>query len=88
MTRRRKALTLFLGLAALLLLFAVKMVVEVRRGEDIFWLAELWAPAAVLSIGLVTGIEFLMVPSHQAASPAQAQPKPVKKARRAKKAAK
>jgi hypothetical protein len=88
MTRRRKAVTLFLGLAALLLLFAVKMVVEVRRGEDIFWLAELWAPAAALSIGLVTGIEFLMVPNQPLASAGPAHPKPVKKARRVKKAAK
>jgi hypothetical protein len=60
LSRRRKALYLFLGIALVLALLAAHMVAELRRGEDIFWLAELWAPAAVLSIGLVTGIEFLM----------------------------
>jgi hypothetical protein len=60
MSRRRKALYLFLGLAVVLGLLAAHMVAELRRGEDIFWLAELWLPAAVLSVGLVTGIEFLM----------------------------
>jgi hypothetical protein len=64
MSRRRKAIYLFLGLALVLALLAAKMIAQVRRGEDLFWLAELWAPAAVLSIGLVTGIEFLMPPSN------------------------
>ncbi len=62
MSRRRKALYLFLGLTVVVGLLAAKMVAQVRRGEDLFWLAELWAPAAALSIGLVTGIEFLMDP--------------------------
>jgi hypothetical protein len=63
MSRRRKAFYLFLGLAVVLALLAAKMIVQVRRGEELFWLAELWAPAAVFSLGLVTGIEFLMPPA-------------------------
>ena len=66
MSRRRKALYLFLGLGLVLALLAAKMVAQVQRGEDLFWLAELWAPAAVLSIGLVTGIEFLIEPRSEA----------------------
>jgi len=62
MTRPRKALYLFLGLAVVLALLAAKMIMQVRRGEELFWVAELWAPAAVLSIGVVTGLEFLMTP--------------------------
>ena len=60
MSRRRKALFLFLGLGLVLGLMAANLIAEARRGEDIFWLAELFVPAAVLSIGLVTGLEFLM----------------------------
>lgn len=60
MSRRRKALYLFLGLAVVLGLLAASTIAKVRRGEDLLWIAELWAPAAVLSIGIVTGIEFLI----------------------------
>ncbi len=74
MSRRRKALYLFLGLAVILGLLAAKMIVQVRRGEDIFWLGELWAPAAVLSIGVVTGIEFLMAPARPSHAPAEPVP--------------
>jgi hypothetical protein len=69
MSRRRKALYLFLGLAVVLALLGAKMIAQVRRGEELFWLAELWAPAACLSIGLVTGIEFLMPPANPKKSP-------------------
>ncbi len=79
MSRRRKALYLFLGLGVVMALWAAKMIAEVRRGEEIFWLAELWAPAAVLSIGMVTGIEFLLGSSHSAGS---SQAVPAGKARK------
>lgn len=62
MSRRRKAVLLFLGLALFVGLTIASMVAKVRRGEDLLWISELWLPAAVLSIGVVTGIEFLMPP--------------------------
>ena len=71
MSRQRKALYLFLGLAVVVGLLAAKMVAQVHRGEELFWLAELWAPAAALSIGLVTGIEFLMPPAGSKAAKAE-----------------
>lgn len=62
MSRRRKAVFFFLGLAAVLALMAASIVAKVRRGEDLLWISELWMPAAVFSIGLVVGIEYLMAP--------------------------
>lgn len=60
MTRKQKAA----ATAAALLLVAVVTAVKIRgsllRGEPIFWLEALWAPAAFLSIGLVTCLEFLL----------------------------
>jgi hypothetical protein len=88
MTRNRKALYLFLGLAVVLALLAAKMVMQVRRGEELFWVAELWAPAAVLSIGVVTGLEFLMAPSRHPAPAAPTEAVPLKAVRRRKPAAK
>jgi hypothetical protein len=91
MSRRRKALYLFLGLSLVLGLLAAHMVAEVRRGEEIFWLAELWLPAAILSVGLVTGIEFLMPPTHREAlapHPAPSLPTPPVKAPRSPRASK
>ena len=60
MTRRTKGLLAALGLAATAAAFAYKIHGQWERGDHIFWLAELWPPAAVLSIGLVTCLEFLM----------------------------
>jgi len=88
MSRRRKALYLFLGLGLVLVLLALKMAAQVRRGEELFWLAELWAPAAVLSIGLVTGIEFLIPPKEASVTPVSAPRKSPKKASKSKAQAK
>jgi hypothetical protein len=31
-------------------------------GQPVFWLQELWAPSGLLSVGLVSGLDFLMPP--------------------------
>jgi hypothetical protein len=81
MTRQRKLIILVACLALLVGLFALKITLQLRRGEEVFWLAELWAPSAVLSVGLVTCIEFMMNPGPGKA-PAKAGPKKAKKAKR------
>lgn len=62
MTRQAKAAATAAGLVAIAALTALKVHNMLQRGEPVFWLAELWAPAAFLSIGLVTCLEFLMGP--------------------------
>ena len=75
MSRRRKALFFFLGLSLVLGLIAASIVAKVRRGEDLLWIAELWMPAAVLSIGVVVGIEYLIGPTKPApVAPAASAP--------------
>jgi hypothetical protein len=62
-----------LGLVAIVVISALKIKGMLDRGEPVFWLAELWAPTAFVSIGLVTCIEFLLPPaSHAPASTAKA----------------
>jgi hypothetical protein len=77
MSRRRKALFFFLGLAAVLALVAASIVAKVRRGEDLLWISELWMPAAIFSIGLVVGIEYVIGPGKPTAAPASPAPVPV-----------
>jgi hypothetical protein len=62
MSRTLKALLVAAGLVLVAAVFGTKIYLELKRGEQVFWLAELWPPAAVLSIGLVTCIEFLLPP--------------------------
>jgi hypothetical protein len=69
MSRRTKGLLALLGLAATAAAFGYHIQGQLARGEHIFWLAELWPPAAVLSIGLVTCLEFLVPADHAAGPP-------------------
>jgi len=60
MSRRIRGLLVALVLLGVAAFTVIKIQGMLQRGEPVFWLAELWAPAAVLSIGLVTCIEFLL----------------------------
>ena len=44
----------------------------VNRGKEVNWLAELWAPFALLSIGLVSFTELLLQPAKPATAASQA----------------
>lgn len=59
-SRRRKILLLVLGLLLIAVVSFLKIRGMLQRGEPVFWVAELWAPAAFLSLGLVTCLEFLV----------------------------
>jgi len=63
MTRKQRGWLLALGLLAVAAIFSWRLVVLARSGQPVFWLAELWAPVGVLSIGLVSCLEYLMPPS-------------------------
>jgi len=60
MSRAAKGGLVALALALVAALTAWKIHGMLQRGENVFWLAELWAPAAFISIGLVTCIEFFL----------------------------
>jgi hypothetical protein len=51
------ALPLALGLIALF--FGLKIQAELASGQAVFWLAELWPPAAVMTIVVVVCIDLL-----------------------------
>ena len=76
-SRRKIGVLLALGLLAIAAISAYKIQAMLQRGETVFWLAELWAPADFLSIGLVTCIEFMVGPAAPAApaEPVQARKK-------------
>ena len=83
MNRRMRGVLVALALLVVAAVTALKIQGMLQRGEPVFWLAELWAPAAVLSIGLVTCIEFLMPPAHAvSAAPGLLKPPKRKKARK------
>jgi hypothetical protein len=71
MSRRTRGI----GVAVILVVIAFFTYLRIhgmlQRGEPVVWLAELWAPAAVLSIGLVSCLEFLLpqAPAAVAAPP-------------------
>jgi hypothetical protein len=68
MSRQRKALAVAVVLGLVGVLFGLRIHGLLERGEAVFWLAELWAPAAFLSIGLVTGLELLLTKAPPAAT--------------------
>jgi hypothetical protein len=71
---KRSTIVLFaapLGLAAVGAFFGFRIHAELARGQQVFWLAELWPPAAVFSVMVVVCID-LLVP---ASPPAQGAPK-------------
>jgi hypothetical protein len=70
MTRKQKALLTAVALVGITVISALKIKGMLDRGEPVFWLSELWAPAAFLSIGLVTCLEFLVGPEN---APAKAK---------------
>lgn len=57
-------------LAVVLLIAAVATALKVhsllQSGEPVLWLAELWAPTAFLSYGLLTCLEFFLLPERVA----------------------
>lgn len=78
MNRRARGLLMAAILVAIAAFTYLRIHGMLQRGEPVFWLAELWAPSAVLIIGLVTCIEFFL-PQAPAAQPAPAKPKRAKK---------
>ena len=52
-----------------------------NRGKEVNWLAELWAPFALLSIGLVSFTELLLQPARPK-GPAEPAPRPLKARKR------
>ena len=62
-----------LALAANALFFGVRIYMEISGGQQVFWLAELWPPAAVATIIVVVSIDLLVSGSPPKAAPAQAK---------------
>jgi hypothetical protein len=62
MSRKQRGMLLILGLLAVASISAWHLVALQRSGQPVFWLAELWAPVGVLSIGLVSCLEYLLPP--------------------------
>lgn len=79
LSRRKRSVLIGLGLLLLLLLTVLHIRAKMRRGEAIFWLAELWAPTAFFSAGLVTGIEYLMPASEASKRPKAPRARPKRK---------
>jgi hypothetical protein len=74
-SQKAKGLSLMALMALVALLWGLKIKRELDQGLQIFWLAELWAPTAVFSIGFLTALEILF-------KPVQAAPAPPPRARR------
>lgn len=78
---KRTTLILFaapLGMAAVGAFFGFRIHAELARGQQIFWLAELWPPAAVFSVMVVVCIDLLVPAAH----PAKGGARPKEKERR------
>lgn len=60
MSRKMRGGLVALVLAAVAVVTGLRIQGMLERGEPVFWLEQLWAPAAVLSIGLVTCIEYFL----------------------------
>jgi hypothetical protein len=60
MNRKQRGLLLVLGLLAVAAIFAWHLHGLLQSGQPVFWLAELWAPVGVLSIGVVSCLEYLI----------------------------
>jgi hypothetical protein len=67
------ATALPLALAANALFFGIRIYVELSGGQQVFWLAELWPPAAVTTIIVVVCIDLLVPGAPPAAVPVQAK---------------
>lgn len=80
LSRPRKAALIAVAMLLVVGISGFKIKGLLDRGEPVFWLAELWVPAAFLSIGLVTCVEFLL-PQDGPAQGAKPAPKKRKKAR-------
>jgi hypothetical protein len=60
MTRAKiVSIALPLALALIALFFGLRIQAELAAGQQVFWLAELWPPAAVTTIVLVVCIDLL-----------------------------
>lgn len=62
MSRKSRAFLILLALLAVAGAFGWRIAHLLRGGQPVFWLAELWTPCAVLSIGLVSFLEYLLPP--------------------------
>jgi hypothetical protein len=60
MTRKQRGLLLVLGLLAVAAISVWHIQSLMQSGQPVFWLAELWAPVGVLSIGVVSCLEYLL----------------------------
>lgn len=69
MKRTRLGLATLLGVLAVAAIFGWHLWGLWHSGRPVFWLAELWAPVGVLSIGLVSGLDFLLPHPPPAAPP-------------------
>jgi hypothetical protein len=76
MNRKQRGLLFVLGLLAIAAIFAWHIHGLLQSGQPVFWLAELWAPVGVLSIGVVSCLEYLLPgPGAPNAGPKKAGPK-------------
>jgi hypothetical protein len=71
MTRKQRGLLLVLGLLAVAAISAWHIQSLMQSGQPVFWLAELWAPVGVLSIGVVSCLEYLLPGPGGPAKPSQ-----------------
>ena len=84
MNRKQRGVLLVLGLLAVAAISAWHILSLLHSGQPVFWLAELWAPVGVLSIGVVSCLEYLMPPPAAphgrapSAPPAPAKRRPAK----------
>lgn len=70
LSRRQKGVLLAIALLIVAAVTALKVHNMLQSGEPVVWLAELWAPAAFMSIGLVTCLEYFMLPERAVAKSA------------------
>ena len=76
MKRRRLGILVLVGVLAMAGIVGWHIWTLLQSGQAVFWLQELWAPTGLLSIGLVSGLDFLMPPP----PPPALAPKPRRKA--------
>jgi hypothetical protein len=72
MDRRRLGILMLVGVLAVAGIVAWHVRSLIQSGQPVFWLAELWAPTGLLSIGLVSGLDLLM-PHAKPAAPTRAR---------------
>jgi hypothetical protein len=64
------------ALALIALFFGLRIHAELARGQQVFWLAELWSPAAVMTIVVVVCIDLLVPPRPPSGGAARPKARP------------